>query len=546
MSTPLDFKTQSNGGAYGTHPNRNQSGNTRQRRNPADYGPFSSPHGSFDDPAPFPPYAELPFTSLKRRRQLQDNNSFVKWAMRAVLLSPVVVLVLWSVAALMFANNHQVGRNNKSDDNTYSSRKQSQRNRRMIPNYFGIGQNAVGMAGIPQQQLQDPQGNLIYNVDGNAMMMAPQQTQQQLQAMNNIQASRNNLLVTNGFQQQQGETLPIQPQGKSIPMLAPLGNGLNSNIIPSNILQQGQQQQVFQQGQQQQVFQQGQQQQVFQQTPQQVAAAIAAQPQQAFMATNKAMAQQQMPQVSLDSSAANVIKQPSISEWGATGQLQQLPLDGLENMKMVQASTAMGQVSSSSGATQDQIQALPAKQAVYFYDPKETTMSQTGDIVEMPTLVYDVNGKALPLAELRHKAPIYVQAPVRGVTSTDAINIDAAGVGSANLLESPLSRGASLVSPSSREASIQMPQAWGTSTSQDQTIIVATVAVMALLVGALSARRLRSKSFLASCIENESLEDDLAYDDAYTTTAAASGAMGADSSYNTFGGWKGDLEKFDV
>ena len=32
-----------------------------------------------------------------------------------------------------------------------------------------------------------------------------------------------------------------------------------------------------------------------------------------------------------------------------------------------------------------------------------------------------------------------------------------------------------------------------------------------------------------------------AYDDAYTTTA-----MGADSSYNTFGGWKGDLEKFDV
>jgi hypothetical protein len=40
------------------------------------------------------------------------------------------------------------------------------------------------------------------------------------------------------------------------------------------------------------------------------------------------------------------------------------------------------------------------------------------------------------------------------------------------------------------------------------------------------------------------LEDEVAYDDAYTTTA--SGAMGADSSYNTFGGWKGDLEKFDV
>ena len=33
---------------------------------------------------------------------------------------------------------------------------------------------------------------------------------------------------------------------------------------------------------------------------------------------------------------------------------------------------------------------------------------------------------------------------------------------------------------------------------------------MALLVGALSARRLRSRHFLASCIENESLEDELA------------------------------------
>ena len=72
---------------------------------------------------------------------------------------------------------------------------------------------------------------------------------------------------------------------------------------------------------------------------------------------------------------------------------------------------------------------------------------------------------------------------------------------------------------------------------QDQSIIVSTVAVMALLVGALSARRLRSRSFLSACIENESLEDDVAYDTAYTTT---------DHSYNTFGGWKGDLEKFDV
>ena len=113
--------------------------------------------------------------------------------------------------------------------------------------------------------------------------------------------------------------------------------------------------------------------------------------------------------------------------------------------------------------------------------------------------------------------------------------------GADSTLAAPSARGASLVADPTKEASMKISESWGTSTSQDQTIIVATVAVMALLVGALSARRLRSKSFLSACIENEALEDDMAYDDAYTTTA-----MGADSSYNTFGGWKGDLEKFDV
>ena len=84
---------------------------------------------------------------------------------------------------------------------------------------------------------------------------------------------------------------------------------------------------------------------------------------------------------------------------------------------------------------------------------------------------------------------------------------------------------------------IKTPESWGESTAQDQSIIVCTVAVMALLVGALSARRLRARSFLSSCIENESLEDEVAFDNAYTISAG--------DSYNTFG-WKGDLEKFDV
>ena len=90
---------------------------------------------------------------------------------------------------------------------------------------------------------------------------------------------------------------------------------------------------------------------------------------------------------------------------------------------------------------------------------------------------------------------------------------------------------------------------------QDQMIIISTVATMALFVGALSARRLRSRQFLSFCIENESLEDELAYDAAYTTqSTVGASSFYAGAGYDTFGGskyggdlrWRGDLEKFDV
>ena len=88
--------------------------------------------------------------------------------------------------------------------------------------------------------------------------------------------------------------------------------------------------------------------------------------------------------------------------------------------------------------------------------------------------------------------------------------------------------------------SADLSSAWGSTTASDSSLIVATVGVMALLVGALSARRMRARSILAACIENESLEDDAAYDAAYTVGGGA-------HHYNTFQqGWKGDLEKFDV
>ena len=94
------------------------------------------------------------------------------------------------------------------------------------------------------------------------------------------------------------------------------------------------------------------------------------------------------------------------------------------------------------------------------------------------------------------------------------------------------------VSNSTHPATVATPvrqtAEWGQSTAADSSMMVGTVGIMALLVGALSARRLRRKSFLAACIENESLEDEAAYDAASTVH------------YQTFTGFHGDLEKFDV
>jgi hypothetical protein len=79
-------------------------------------------------------------------------------------------------------------------------------------------------------------------------------------------------------------------------------------------------------------------------------------------------------------------------------------------------------------------------------------------------------------------------------------------------------------------------------TATDKSLLVCTVGVMALLVGAVSARRLRHRSIVWSlCIDTDAANDQ----DLYAAPATAG------ASYHTFsggggGGWRGDLEKFDV
>ena len=89
--------------------------------------------------------------------------------------------------------------------------------------------------------------------------------------------------------------------------------------------------------------------------------------------------------------------------------------------------------------------------------------------------------------------------------------------------------------------------------AKDQLIIISTMAIMALFVGAISARRMRRRrgrdygDCLSGCIENN-VEDELAYDTATTASGGYSAVMGGvyDTFSQTSNGWRNDLEKFDV
>eukprot|EP00529_Nitzschia_sp_RCC80_P013465 CAMPEP_0113488514 /NCGR_PEP_ID=MMETSP0014_2-20120614/26055_1 /TAXON_ID=2857 /ORGANISM="Nitzschia sp." /LENGTH=590 /DNA_ID=CAMNT_0000382227 /DNA_START=188 /DNA_END=1957 /DNA_ORIENTATION=- /assembly_acc=CAM_ASM_000159 len=588
MSTPINFNSGSGGGGgnYGTSssksasarrraaPGSDQSGGSstansslNQQQTSSNhnttYGPFSSPHGSFDDQystfassgasavgvvgagldhpsssssTPFPPYSELPFTAMKRRRQLEKNNSFVKWAMRGVLMSPVVVLVMWSFVALMFSNNNHAHSNSRQNQQS-QSQSQPRKNNRAMMSMSNMRRNIMSpftMSTPQQQQAMQLQG-MDQQQQQQAMMMMQQQQQQQLQqqqaAAAMMAASGSGMMATP--QQQQQQQMMIMPQQLQQQQRLQMAGDVSMNANAMRAAQQ----------------------------PQQYAMATGYQQQQQHNhipvvgplgstgATATVIQQQQLQQMAqLDPSSLQQAQQ--YQETATSGSASSTDLSNAVHANALQQQDS----SSASGVSDVQAQntlqlqepqkqqlsseaSSPAKQAVYYYDAKQTVTAQDGQVLQLPSVVYDQHGKAIPLAELRQSSmstPIYVQPPAMGSaqqsqpsamgtssTSTDNNadpNVLLESATGALQMEAPPARGATQSPANVSTFSRLRPKAWGSSTSQDQSIIVATVAVMALLVGALSARRLRSKSFLASCIENETLEDDLAYDSAYTTT----------------------------
>jgi hypothetical protein len=94
------------------------------------------------------------------------------------------------------------------------------------------------------------------------------------------------------------------------------------------------------------------------------------------------------------------------------------------------------------------------------------------------------------------------------------------------------------------------------SQSPDQMIVFGTIATMAILVGALSARRMRHKKLLEHCMEPD-LEEDWEEEEKGAPKSAGMMYRGYDETptggggrkYESFGGnlqWRGDMEKFDV
>jgi hypothetical protein len=207
-----------------------------------------------------------------------------------------------------------------------------------------------------------------------------------------------------------------------------------------------------------------------------------------------------------------------------------------------------------------------ASVAYYYYDSRQVRRDARSGQVVLPEVVYDSSGMPHLLANLRARQ-VWVDSTAASAAATAS---QARKSSTSNVVSPPMGMAAAAAAAptnlmrmgstgtttttaamvgSNIKTATGLPQ-WGESTATDQSIIVCTVGLMALLVGAVSARRFRRQSILSACIENEALDstDNYSYDNAggYGSGTHPYGAAGQSSSYKTFEGWKGDLEKFDV
>ena len=154
---------------------------------------------------------------------------------------------------------------------------------------------------------------------------------------------------------------------------------------------------------------------------------------------------------------------------------------------------------------------------VYYYDPAalQSTASSSsangGNAGEesstpeltLPETVYDLSGQALKLEDVHNggRNEVFLEVQPRAVWGANSLGSSSSSSGKVHMSDRLSSLQAKLqFSGSSSSSSTNS----GTQ-SQDQLIVFFTIATMAVMVGMLSAQRLRSKKLLESCM---GLDDD--------------------------------------
>ncbi|KAL7527995.1 hypothetical protein ACHAWF_002399, partial [Thalassiosira exigua] len=154
---------------------------------------------------------------------------------------------------------------------------------------------------------------------------------------------------------------------------------------------------------------------------------------------------------------------------------------------------------SSGGDASDATDGGDAEPVVYYYDPRALPRASSRDEsvpeLALPEVVYDAAGRALSLAQVHAGGRNEVFLEVRPGASWGSGGGGGGGDGSVHWTD----RWTSFQD----KIRVDAAAAGRRASSQDQLIVFLTVATMAVVVGALSAKRLRSRHLLESCLHPE-------------------------------------------
>ena len=470
----------------------------------------------------------------QRKRKDHFYTNLVQTAMKGILLSPVIVLVVWSVTAISWTNQQ------------LSMRKFS--------------------SGTTQRQQNQPSMAAVPSNGRRGWVFGRRRTQQPPQP----QATGPHIVQPLYLQEpMQGLVEDFDPV--SVPFVASTPNSAQNLVLTSpEMASSGKKQYYYSFPEQQ-------------QTPQMVTGDVAtgALPQVVALndpATGKTQYYYTFPEQGKAKGVivANTNVQNPVVMMAEGSDAVDSPLGG-DAMTVVQEEAAAQLMAQASQQSEPTLRTMSRQQAshsnvvrnsknshpshgkqntrniqYYFYDPKNTKKDQHGHL-RIPQFVYDTYGRVISVNSLAKTmaSPILMQEEPNGEPILTMIHQNATTLNATQynyththppVVETRQKR--KMSHPNQFLSTAKTNNDSSSTTDDDSSMIICTVGVMALFVGALSARRLRhQRSILSVCIENETLDEDAAYDAAYTTTNPNAFA----SHYNTFAqGWKGDLEKFDV